>query len=106
MAEEKAKRELPVFGIGVGLPEELRSAPRFRKKVLTQAVRIEGPFMVETSEGVLRCEDGWLALDQRGYPYPIAANEFDLIYEPVDQSDAIPDTVPDEWDEPHGEVPL
>jgi len=27
------------------------------------------------------CEDGYLAIDARGYPYAIAADEFDLIYE-------------------------
>lgn len=55
----------------------------FRKKVTTKMVRIDGPFTVETSEGPLHCEDGWLAVDARGYPYPIAADEQELIYEPV-----------------------
>lgn len=55
----------------------------FRKTSLTQAVRVDGPFVVETSAGPLRCEDGWLAVDARGYPYPIAADEFELIYEMV-----------------------
>jgi hypothetical protein len=52
----------------------------FRKKVPTRATRIEGPFMVLTSEGPLTCADGWLCIDARGYPYPVAADEFDLIY--------------------------
>lgn len=56
--------------------------PRFRKKVLTKALRIEGPFRVETSEGPLNCQDGFLCLDARGYPYPVAADEFRLIYDP------------------------
>lgn len=56
----------------------------YRKKVTTVMVRIDGPFTVETSEGPLRCEDGYLALDARGYPYPIAADEQALIYELVD----------------------
>lgn len=56
----------------------------FRKKVTTRAVRVHGPFTVETSEGPLHCEDGWLAVDARGYPYPIAAGEFELIYERVE----------------------
>lgn len=55
----------------------------FRKKVTTRMVRIDGPFTVETSEGPLRCADGWLAMDARGYPYPIAADEQALIYEAV-----------------------
>jgi len=53
----------------------------FRKKVLTKALRMPGPFSVETSEGTLDCEDGWLCIDARGYPYPVAADEFALIYE-------------------------
>ncbi len=53
----------------------------YRKKVTTMAIRIDGPFVVETSEGDLRCEDGYLGIDARGYPYPIAADEFALIYE-------------------------
>ena len=56
----------------------------FRKKVPTRMTRIDGPFTVETSEGPLHCEDGWLAVDARGYPYPIAADEQKLIYEPVE----------------------
>jgi len=53
----------------------------YRKKVVTQAIRVDGPFTVETSEGTLSCSDGWLCLDARGYPYPVAADEFVLIYE-------------------------
>lgn len=34
--------------------------------------------------GPLHCADGWLAIDARGYPYPIAADEQALIYEPVE----------------------
>lgn len=56
----------------------------YQKRVATDAIRIEGPFSVETSEGMLRCADGYLAIDARGYPYPIAADEFALIYVPVD----------------------
>jgi hypothetical protein len=62
----------------------------YRKRVTTRACRIEGPFVVDTSEGPLRCADGWLALDARGYPYPIAADEFELIYEPVDPAEIEP----------------
>lgn len=56
---------------------------QFRKTSLTKAIRMSGPFTVETSEGPLRCADGWLCFDARGYPYPVAADEFDLIYEPA-----------------------
>jgi hypothetical protein len=52
----------------------------FVKVVPTSMVRIDGPFVVDTSEGPLSCADGWLAVDARGYPYPIAADEQALIY--------------------------
>jgi hypothetical protein len=55
----------------------------YRKATLTQAVRIDGPFVVETQEGWLICQDGWLALDSRGWPYPIDATEFERIYAPA-----------------------
>jgi len=55
----------------------------FRKIALTRAVRIVGPFEVQTREGTLSCPDGWLAVDAHGWPYPIAADEFRRIYEPA-----------------------
>jgi hypothetical protein len=58
----------------------------FRKRTLTRAVRIAGAFEVETREGTLRCPDGWLALDAHGWPYPIAADEFERIYEPAERA--------------------
>jgi len=54
----------------------------YQKKVKTRALRIDGPFTVETSEGTLNCKDGFLCIDARGYPYPVAKDEFELIYEP------------------------
>lgn len=57
--------------------------PQYQKVKLTRAIRIDGPFTVETSEGPLSCADGYLAVDARGYPYPIAADEFELIYAPA-----------------------
>ena len=53
----------------------------YQKKVKTQAAKIEGPFTVETFEGTLTCQDGYLCLDARGYPYPVATDEFAMIYE-------------------------
>lgn len=53
----------------------------YQKKVPTRALRMDGPFTVETSEGPLTCKDGYVAIDARGYPYPIAVDEFALIYE-------------------------
>jgi len=60
--------------------------PLYQKKALTPAIRIEEPFTVMTDEGPLTREDGgYLAVDARGYPYPIAAEEFEIIYEKVDR---------------------
>jgi len=56
------------------------NAKSYRKKVSTLAVRVDGPFRVHTSEGPLECKDGYLCKDARGYPYPVAKDEFDLIY--------------------------
>jgi hypothetical protein len=56
----------------------------FRKTRTTRAWRILGPFRVQTREGLMSCDDGWLAVDAHGNPYPIAADEFDRIYEPVE----------------------
>jgi len=61
----------------------------FQKKVATRAIKIDGPFRVETSESENEpffCEDGYLAIDARGYPYAIATEEFELIYEAVEES--------------------
>lgn len=56
----------------------------YRKTATTMAVRIDGEFTVKTREGTLTCPDGYLAVDAHGWPYPIAADEFERIYEPVD----------------------
>jgi len=53
----------------------------YRKKSWTTAARIDGPFAVQTRAGELICMDGYLALDSKGRPYPIAKDEFDIIYE-------------------------
>ena len=56
----------------------------FRKISTTRAKRIEGQFEVETKEGTVMCLDGWLALDDLDWPYPIAAEIFKNSYQPVD----------------------
>lgn len=61
---------------------------RYRKVATTQAVRIEGPFKVTTREGTLTCQDGYLAIDAHGWPYPIAREEFEAIYVPADEEAA------------------
>lgn len=57
----------------------------FRKKVPIYAARIFGEFRVELANGdIVACEDGWLAFDARGHPYPIDADEFARSYDPAD----------------------
>jgi hypothetical protein len=54
----------------------------WRKKRLTRAAQVHGgSFAVETREGRLTCEDGYIAIDSEGWPYPIAKAEFERIYE-------------------------
>lgn len=43
----------------------------YMKRGITPATRIVGEFEVETREGKLKCQDGYLAIDAEGYPYPI-----------------------------------
>ena len=64
------------------MPGDFEAASRlYRKVALTRMLRIDGPFTVLTFEGPLTCDDGYLAMDARGYPYPIAADEHAKIYE-------------------------
>lgn len=67
------------------LPDE--SDPRWtfhQKRVPTRMLRVEGPFSVDTGSGIAAYLDGgWVAVDSRGIPYPIAPEEYELSYEPV-----------------------
>lgn len=66
------------------LPNQPSEWELFQKKSLTKAIKIDGPFRVMTSESEnepFYCEDGYLAIDSRGYPYAIATEEFENIYE-------------------------
>lgn len=55
-----------------------------RKHATTRMTRVQGPFRCLTQEGPVLCQDGYLAVDSDGYPYPIAANVFDATYRAVD----------------------
>ena len=83
---EGETQSAPTFSTG-NLPGSPEDWPLYQKHALTRAIRIEGPFTVETSEGPLRCENGYLAIDARGYPYPIAADEFEQIYGPPQEAE-------------------
>lgn len=62
---------------------KIKDTAKYHKKMITEAKRIEGPFECMTREGILVCEDGYLAMDSEGWPYPIAKGEFENVYEPV-----------------------
>jgi len=61
----------------------IKDTTKYRKTALVDAKRIMGPFECVTREGILVCEDGYLAIDSEGWPYPIAKEEFENIYIPV-----------------------
>lgn len=46
--------------------------------------RVSGPFKVKTREGWSTCQDGWLAVDGGGWPYPIDADEQVMSFTPED----------------------
>ena len=50
------------------------------KKLVIRLVGYTTYFFVQTDEGELYCEDGWIAEDSRGFPYPIDKKEFENIY--------------------------
>ena len=66
------------------LPGDPDSWPEFVKVRRTKATRVSGPFTVQTREGTLTCENGYIALDSAGYPYPVDYDEFWAIYELAD----------------------
>lgn len=60
--------------------------PLWRKRKLVAAVRIVGPFSVETRDGTLTCLDGYLAVDSAGWPFPINLDEFESLYEAAEEN--------------------
>lgn len=71
------------------MPEDFEFEARlFKKKVYTKMARIDGPFTVHTVHlGPVHCEDGWLAVDAHGYPYPIDVSEHDDTYQELKDSE-------------------
>lgn len=59
----------------------------YRKVGTTKMVPISGPCTVVTQEGPYQLPLGWtgyLALDAKGYPYPVESSIHDKSYELVD----------------------
>lgn len=73
----------------------------FRKTQPIRAMRMDGPFSVQTREGVVKSDGGWLALDSDDQPYPIAEDEMEAVYEPDGDDEDVPTT----GDEPEGYFP-
>jgi hypothetical protein len=80
-------------GYVVAAPGELTAGARAdgwvlaKKKTLTPMLAVEGPLTIATQEGDHELPEGWLgfvAVDQAGYPYPIAKGEQEKTYEVVD----------------------
>lgn len=62
-----------------------------RKVALTPMLPVTGPLLIETQEGEYELPEGWegfVAVDQAGYPYPIAKDEYEKTYEAVDPSES------------------
>ena len=58
-------------------------AKSYRKKTLTRAIYIPYPFKVETQhKGLVEVtKPAFLAIDEKGFPYPIAEDTFMKTYE-------------------------
>lgn len=58
---------------------------QFEKQEKTWAVEVPREVTVVTPEGEVEAEEGdYLAIDSRGYLYPIAKEEFENIYQPAE----------------------
>jgi hypothetical protein len=58
----------------------------YRKRGVTMMARVKGPFTVMTQEGEVECDDGWVALDEEGWPYPISVSVQVKSYEPYTEN--------------------
>ncbi len=72
---------LPVYSADC-LPEN--GWARYVKRGVTRMARIDGPFAARPLDGNLAfCDDGFLAVDRHGHPYPVAAQAHASVYERV-----------------------
>jgi hypothetical protein len=75
----------------------------YQKATPVKATPMVGRYSVKTQEGMVNAEDGWLALDNGGHPYPIADKEFDEAYVPhMDDKAAPQEPEPDATDPAEG----
>jgi len=59
----------------------------YQKREITRATRVEAQFAVQTKTGRLVCSGGYLCIDPRGEPYPVAEEEFELLYVKADEQE-------------------
>lgn len=97
----------PITAEHMGLfdPQNEAEWQTFKKTAVVHALRVVGPFTVETRSGANQvrgvhpitgepvlmperalhhCQDGWLCIDARGHPYAVADEHFQLLYAPHD----------------------
>jgi hypothetical protein len=55
--------------------------PFRRRRSEVWMMRVTGPFKVVTQHGIVECDDGWVAVDEEGWPYPISASVHAKSYE-------------------------
>jgi hypothetical protein len=67
------KENLPIVQIADGWQEYVKVTP-------TQMLRMKGPFTCVTKEGPVTCDDGFLAVDAEGFPYPVVKTIHDATY--------------------------
>jgi hypothetical protein len=56
----------------------------YRRKNVTWMMRVETPFKVVTQHGIVECDDGYVAVDEEGWPYPISISVHAKAYEPAE----------------------
>jgi hypothetical protein len=74
-----------IFSVNTLPPRE--DFVEYQKINPTRMIRITGVFKVATKHGVVECEDGYLAIDDTGYPYPVAKDVFERSYRPLAEAE-------------------
>jgi len=55
----------------------------YRRVTTTLAMRVPEPFLCETIHGPVTCDGGYVAFDNKGYPYPVDEEIFKRTYREV-----------------------
>ena len=82
-APAAATETVPTYS-ATEMPPEDANWGEFARVGTTRAIRITGPFQVVMHDGTpTAIEDGWLAIDADGQPYPITDSVFQKAYAPA-----------------------